>query len=190
MKKKYLITGIIILMVLCAGVGIGTILSRKGDRIDDSQGVTLDKSAEGYEEEGDTPEEQESIRFPGYPEITIDAGREDIPIVLTNPETNPCYFQFSISLDGGDPIYESEWVKPGDAIREFDLTTAIEPGDYEIYYSDAMAGGRYEIGDEIVSWEGSNWGTQNRRIRALNYESIEPGNYSGVINYSISLTDK
>ena len=70
MKKKYLITGIIILMVLCAGVGIGTILSRKGDRIDDSQGVTLDKSAEGYEEEGGTPEEQESIRFPGYPEIT------------------------------------------------------------------------------------------------------------------------
>ena len=132
MKKKYLITGIIILMVLCAGVGIGTILSRKGDRIDDSQGVTLDKSAEGYEEEGDTPEEQESIRFPGYPEITIDAGREDIPIVLTNPETNPCYFQFSISLDGGDPIYESEWVKPGDAIRGFDLTTAIEPGDYEM----------------------------------------------------------
>ena len=119
-------------MVLCAGVGIGTILSRKGDRIDDSQGVTLDKSAEGYEEEGDTPEEQESIRFPGYPEITIDAGREDIPIVLTNPETNPCYFQFSISLDGGDPIYESEWVKPGDAIRGFDLTTAIEPGDYEM----------------------------------------------------------
>ena len=66
----------------------------------------------------------------------------------------------------------------------------LQEAPYEIYYSDAMAGGRYEIGDEIVSWEGSNWGTQNRRIRALNYESIEPGNYSGVINYSISLTDK
>ena len=66
----------------------------------------------------------------------------------------------------------------------------LQEASYEIYYSDAMAGGRYEIGDEIVSWEGSNWGTQNRRIRALNYESIEPGNYSGVINYSISLTDK
>ena len=66
----------------------------------------------------------------------------------------------------------------------------LQEASYEIYYSDAMAGGRYDIGDEIVSWEGSNWGTQNRRIRALNYESIEPGNYSGVINYSISLTDK
>lgn len=66
----------------------------------------------------------------------------------------------------------------------------LQEASYEIYYSDAMAGGRYSIGDEIVSWEGSNWGTQNRRIKALNYESIKPGNYSGVINYSISLTDK
>ena len=49
----------------------------------------------------------------------------------------------------------------------------LQEASYEIYYSDAMAGGRYEIGDEIVSWEGSNWGTQNRRIKALNYESIK-----------------
>lgn len=120
------------MLILCIGVGIGIILSRKEGGIDESQGVTLDKSAEGYEDESDVPEEQESIRFPGYPEITIEAGRGDIPIVLTNPETNPCYFQFSVRLDGGDPIYESEWVKPGDAIRGFDLTTAIEPGDYEM----------------------------------------------------------
>lgn len=66
----------------------------------------------------------------------------------------------------------------------------LQEASYEIYYSDAMSGGRYSIGDEIVSWEGSNWGTQNRRIKALNYDSIKPGNYSGVINYSISLTDK
>ena len=66
----------------------------------------------------------------------------------------------------------------------------LQEASYEIYYSDAMAGGRYSIGDEIVSWEGSDWGTQNRRIKALDYDDIKPGNYSGVINYSISLTDK
>ena len=66
----------------------------------------------------------------------------------------------------------------------------LQEASYEIYYSDAMAGGRYSIGDEIVSWEGSDWGTQNRRIKALDYDNIKPGNYSGVINYSISLTDK
>lgn len=66
----------------------------------------------------------------------------------------------------------------------------LQEASYEIYYSDVMAGGRYSIGDEIVSWEGSDWGTQNRRIKALDYDNIKPGNYSGVINYSISLTDK
>ncbi len=66
----------------------------------------------------------------------------------------------------------------------------LQEASYEIYYSDAMAGGRYSIGDEIVSWEGSDWGTQNRRIKVLDYENIQPGNYSGIINYSISLTDK
>ena len=59
----------------------------------------------------------------------------------------------------------------------------LQEASYEIYYSDAMAGGRYSIGDEIVSWEGSDWGTQNRRIKALDYDNIKPGNYSGVINY-------
>lgn len=66
----------------------------------------------------------------------------------------------------------------------------LQEASYEIYYSDRMEGGRYAIGDEIVSWEGSNWGTQIRRIKPLNYESIEPGSYKGVINYAISLTDK
>ena len=66
----------------------------------------------------------------------------------------------------------------------------LQEASYEIYYSDAMAGGRYSIGDEIVSWGGSKWGTQDRRIKALDYDNIKPGNYSGVINYSISLTDK
>ncbi|MGN0479897.1 MAG: hypothetical protein ACI4GO_10740 [Hominenteromicrobium sp.] len=63
----------------------------------------------------------------------------------------------------------------------------LQEASYEVYYSDRMAGGRYSIGDEIVSWTGSNWGTQVRRIKALDYESIQPGSYSGVINYTISL---
>lgn len=130
-KRRYLITGFIILLVLCAGVGIGLTMSRKENTTDGGQGVMLDKSAEGYTAD-DSDKEQSSIRFPGYPEITIESGSSRLPIVLTNPETNPCYFQFSVSLDGGTPIYESDWVKPGNAIRGFDLETSLEPGDYEM----------------------------------------------------------
>lgn len=66
----------------------------------------------------------------------------------------------------------------------------LEEASYEIYYSDRMAGGRYNIGDEIVSWNGSNHGTQTRRIAVKDYNHVQPGNYSGVINYGISLKDK
>ena len=66
----------------------------------------------------------------------------------------------------------------------------LEEASYEIYYSDRMSGHRYSIGDEIVSWDGSNHGTQTRRIAVLDYNHVQPGNYSGVINYGISLKDK
>ena len=66
----------------------------------------------------------------------------------------------------------------------------LQEASYEIYYSDKMAGGRYSIGDEIVNWTSGNYGTQTRRIAVLDYDHVEPGTYSGVINYSISLTDK
>ena len=66
----------------------------------------------------------------------------------------------------------------------------LPEASYEIYYSARMAGGRYSIGDEIVNWTSGNYGTQTRRIAVLDYDHVEPGTYSGVINYSISLTDK
>ena len=65
----------------------------------------------------------------------------------------------------------------------------LQEASYEIYYSDRMAGHRYNIGDEIVSWEGSNHGTQPRRIAVLDYDNVEPGTYNGVINYGIGLVD-
>ena len=66
----------------------------------------------------------------------------------------------------------------------------LNEASYEVYYSDRMSGGRYNIGDEIVDWTGSNHGTQTRRIAVLNYSSVEPGTYNGVINYGIALADK
>lgn len=132
MKKKYLVTGIIVLFLLCAGVGIGLFFSNKQNVPEGGGGIKLDKNAEEYVGDDSTAGKQKSIRFPGYPEITIESGSGRIPVVLINPKVNPCYFQFRVSLDGGSPIYESDWVKPGDAIRGFDLEDALEPGDYEM----------------------------------------------------------
>ncbi len=69
---------------------------------------------------------------------------------------------------------------------------ALEEQPYELIYSPRMANPTpYAIGDEIVSWDGSNHGTQTCYARLTNnYDSIKAGTYTGVINYTISLEDK
>ena len=67
----------------------------------------------------------------------------------------------------------------------------LEEASYEIYDTDAAAKKHYyEIGEEIVSWNGSDHGTQTRRIAVKDYNHVQPGKYQGVINYGISLKDK
>lgn len=135
MKKKYAAAGILVLFILLSGVGIGISLNRGNKNARTEKGITLDKEAESYEDNEDMQPEQQSIRFPGYPEITIKKGQDEIPVVLTNPEVNPCYFRFSVSLDGETPLYESDWVEPGAAISGFRLQEDLSPGDYEMCVS-------------------------------------------------------
>lgn len=67
----------------------------------------------------------------------------------------------------------------------------LNEAEYQIYETDnAVTKHYYNIGDEIASWEGSNWGTQTRRIQVTNFETLKAGTYNGFINYSISLEDK
>lgn len=67
----------------------------------------------------------------------------------------------------------------------------LQEAEYQIYNSDAFANPTYyEIGDEIASWSGSNWGTVTRKIKLKDYKSVGAGTYKGVINYSISLEDE
>lgn len=67
----------------------------------------------------------------------------------------------------------------------------LQEAEYLLYNSDAYATPTYyQIGDEIASWEGSNWGTMTRKIKLADYYSVGAGTYTGVINYTISLEDK
>ena len=139
MKKNKWVAGILIAAVLlCLGVGIGFFVfgsNSSHEEENNRQGIQLDKDSVDIEGETAAAPQQISIKFPGYPDITIKKDSSAIPIVLTNPEGNPCYFQFSVSLDGGEAIYNSQWVEPGKAIQGFSLDTALEPGDYEMKIS-------------------------------------------------------
>ena len=57
----------------------------------------------------------------------------EIPIVLTNPEGNPCYFQFRVTIEEtGQELLNSGWVEPGSAIRGIGLDEALGSGDYQL----------------------------------------------------------
>ncbi len=75
--------------------------------------------------------QEEGIKIPGYPSITIPADEKNVTMALLNPEGNPCYFKFAIVLDdSGEVLYESKHVPPGDAITEVELSKALPAGEY------------------------------------------------------------
>ena len=117
--------------------------------------------------------------------ITLARDAQDLPFTLTLENDTafvPSGKKVSVTIESaGYPT----------ALNKFAVWDSknLQEASYEVYYSDRMAGGRYHIGDEIVSWTTGNYGTQNRRIAVLDYDNVEPGNYSGIINYGIDLTD-
>ena len=73
------------------------------------------------------------IQIPGYGEIIFKANEATQQITLYNPEGNPCYFTFSLSIDEDEEIlYESGMVEPGKAIEAIQLTHPLPEGDYQL----------------------------------------------------------
>ena len=138
MKKKKVI--IPLLVILAIGIILGTRMwfrTENNEPEEMSAGVILDKNAVAYTNQ-ELKEASEnavpgSIRFPGYPDVTVKSSTMEIPIVLANPEGNPCYFQFSVVVEEtGEKLLQSDWVEPGKAIEGIALSEPLEAGDYQL----------------------------------------------------------
>lgn len=104
-------------------------------QIDD--GIYIDDS--GFSEAS----EQKQITIQGFTDWTIPAGQTDsLPIILENPDGNPCYFSFSIELQDGTKLYESAHVPPGTLLSNITINKALEKGDYKasVYITTAELG--------------------------------------------------
>ena len=92
------------------------------------------------------------IKIPGYGEITVPAGETTWKITLANPEENTCYFKYTVTIDDSEnPIYESDLIEPGKAVREFDVTEPLEAGDYEIHLNIST----YAMDEELTPLNGA-----------------------------------
>ncbi len=80
--------------------------------------------------------ERKQITICGFTEWNVKAGEtEKLPISLKNPDGNPCYFTFIITLENGTVLYESDHVPPGNEIKRITINESLEKGTYTAYVS-------------------------------------------------------
>ncbi len=138
-KKKKIIL-ILLILVLAAMAIAGVMIAYyagKSDNSSRSKGIVISEEATEWDKELENLSgEQTGIKIPGYGEITVSAKEKTWNITLANPKDNNCYFQYEIVIDGQDaPIYTSDFIEPGKAIREFQVSKSLETGDYIVYFN-------------------------------------------------------
>lgn len=135
-KQKRIGLAVAAVVILAAVIAVCVALfDRAGQTASDSAGgVVLDTNAVDFQSEETVNDNPESIRFPGYSDITIQQDDTVIPIVLTNPEGNPCLFQFEVTMDDTpDALLSSDWVEPGKALEGVTLPSPLDQGDHTMH---------------------------------------------------------
>ncbi|MDR1774345.1 MAG: hypothetical protein LBR30_05710 [Clostridioides sp.] len=130
-KKKRMFLWIILALIMLI-VGIWFVKNpsslpepvKNAINLDPNQGAKVDRVEEKAEQKG--------IQIPGYPEIPLKPDQNKMYVALTNPEGNPCYFEFTIKLKStGEVIYKSGDVAPGKTINEQTLSKTFKEGTYD-----------------------------------------------------------
>ena len=131
-KNKIMITAIIVLCVAVAVLAAVLVIRKdKNKDNDDKFTPTIDSDSGEIGTGSNYSGGQQGIRIPGYPSITVDAGKDNVTMNLFNPEGNPCYFTFEIVLsDTGETIYKSDMVEPGKAITNVKLQHPLAAGEH------------------------------------------------------------
>lgn len=152
-RKKTVIFIVIIIVIAAVIAGVCLVQRIQNQNSQAAQGIVLDEDAEDWNgETEDLSEGQQGIKIPGYGEIAVSAGTADWQITLANPEDNNCYFKYTITIDDSEvPIYESDLIEPGKAVREFEVTEPLEAGEYEIHLNVST----YAMDDELTPMNGA-----------------------------------
>ena len=80
--------------------------------------------------------ERKQITICGFTEWNVKAGETgNLPISLKNPDGNPCYFTFIITLEDGTVLYQSDHVPPGNEIKRIKINEPLEKGTYTAFVS-------------------------------------------------------
>lgn len=120
--------GVILAVALAAAAGTALWSAQKEELAISDEAVAWEKDLK------DLAGENTGIKIPGYTQISIKSGETTWPVTLANPKENNCYFQYAVLIgDSKTPVYESELIEPGKAIRSFTVKESLAAGAYEVH---------------------------------------------------------
>lgn len=124
-KQIYrIVISVLVLLLVIAGIVIAVLLNNNQQQPFGEDNNTTEESTE-------VEKLTDSIAIPGFSQLTLDAGKCEQEVALSNPAENFCYFKISIILEDGTVLWVSELVKPGEQSEPITLIQSLKEGTYE-----------------------------------------------------------
>lgn len=130
MKQNIKWAALAAVVILAGGILWFVVQNRQKDNTAAGLSYQLDVNASDWDGSVRTQSDNPTgIKVPGYDTVYFAAGDRQQSITLYNPKENDCYFVFSLSINGGNSLYQSGYVEPGKAISAVTLSDAPEAGN-------------------------------------------------------------
>lgn len=128
--KKSNLPNILMLLfgVMLLGFGSFILLNQKSDAFLDENVKVFESDIKRDKDWGDA-----RILIPGFETLYMDEGSDELYIALVNPEGNPCYFQYSLYMDGSEKeILKTGMIPPGQAVTTVKMPNKMKEGTSEL----------------------------------------------------------
>lgn len=127
-KKINLMMIIVPLIALILVAGIFLLWNKKGDSFLDKNAKPFESSLKRKEDMGES-----KILLPGFENLYMDEGTDELYVALSNPEGNPCYFQYTIYMESRkEAIFQSGLIQPGSAVTTVKMPNKMKKGTYKM----------------------------------------------------------
>ncbi|MBE7008493.1 MAG: hypothetical protein E7422_05030 [Ruminococcaceae bacterium] len=132
MRRRVIIAAIaIILVVTMIAILLSTLAS---ERIESPDILRILQAEQNQTSQDDAIYEEPTdgyISIPSFDYMSFRANRKKQTVKLENPAKNKCYFQIRLLLSGGNEIYSSDMIAPGETVTTITLNKALSRGQYE-----------------------------------------------------------
>ena len=130
-KRRYIVFGVIISIVLCLTL---LLVQCQREAATDIPNRLLEVDEGAVQWEGDKNQLSDqtpgTIAIPGFDELSFVADQKQQYVNFYNPEVNDCLFLMTLYVNG-EPYWQSGYVEPGKGYYTLELSATIPVGGYE-----------------------------------------------------------